>query len=250
MKQLKTLALSAAITGAFALSPAANAAVVDVGTFFNTSVTNFCTSGDTYRTGFYAYTCYTGGGTAPTASHMAVETMPATAQITLFEFLDDSGPVDIETGSLQITGLGSILTGSLSYFVELLPPPGFTPSDEPDLRLTFIELTNEILTNGTPGNVLTTKQITGQNTVVVPDATFTANLSAGADERDGALCGICRRFAITDTVNNQVNGAVSRGFTQSMTNTFQTTLVPAPAPLALVAFGLVGLGALNRRRKA
>jgi hypothetical protein len=248
MKQLKNLALSAAATGAFALSAAANAAVVDISPGSALLIgggSGFCDTGDTYRTGFYAYTCYTGGATDPAAGHMAVNTLPATALAIITE--QTIGGVAV--GTLQIANLGSGFdAGQLSYFVELLPPPGFTPDDEPDLRFTNIRLTNEILQDGDPDNVLTTKQITGQNTSVVSDASFTAFLSAGVQEDDEAFCGVCRKFAVTDTIDNSVNPGQA-GVTQSMTNTFRTAL-PVPAPLALVAAGLLGLGAMKRRRKA
>jgi hypothetical protein len=99
-------------------------------------------------------------------------------------------------------------------------------------------------------NTQSRKQITGQNNVVVDDATFTADLLAsGQGGTDSATCGICRKFAVTDSFDNNVNNGANAGRIQSLTNTYITTLVPSPAPLALIAVGLLGMSRLGRGRK-
>lgn len=246
MNRFKTFALAAtAAVGAIGAPLPSNAAVIDLGTGGTISVSTFCTGGNTYRTGFYSYTCYDGTQTvAPASPPMAITDIAGSAQVTINQFLFSG----ILTGTLQISAYpNGVLTGHISYFVEIAP--GGDPDAEPARRFTTIRLSQEVLAQGA-ANTSTRKQITGQNTSVVPNATFTADLLAtGQGGTDDATCGVCRKFAVTDTFNNQVNGGLGAGRIQSYTNTYETD-VPAPAPLALMALGLFGVGAARRLRKA
>jgi hypothetical protein len=254
MKTVNTLGAAAVMIGGLLSVGPVSAAVLDANPF---SLANFCDvdgSGDplnSYRQGFFTYTCYTGGPSQtganapePAASHMAVNTLDPTAGVNI----SSASLSGVETGIFNINALGTQTTGSISYFIDLTPPPGFTVDDEPNLRFTLIRLTNELLDQNS-GNVNTRKQITGQDTPIVPDADFTADLNLGDTPTSVSVnCGVCRRFAVTDSYNAQVSGDAGRVI--SMTNTYEVQLIPVPAPLALVAAGLLGLGLTSRRRKA
>ncbi|MBK1633417.1 hypothetical protein CKO31_22240 [Thiohalocapsa halophila] len=256
MQNLKTIALSGAVTAALAMSLPAASAIVDgnPGT-----VGNFCSVGtdgtnpDTFRfsaTSRYQYTCYIGsaGQTLdPAAGHMALTDLADDTAVNIQEFVF-AGEV---TGTLQVTSFETgVETGTISYFVELAPAPGFEPDDQPDIRFADVTITQETLQQN-DDNTASRKQITGQNNVVISDAAFTADLNAsGQGGTDSATCGVCRKFAVTDSFDNNVSGVGGdAGRIQSLTNTY-VTVVPAPAPLALLAAGLMGIGIFQRRRKA
>jgi hypothetical protein len=259
MTNFKTFALSAA-AGALGVSLTANAAFVDIpdlgGGFYSTTgltVGTFCagTTPDTWRTPRYSFTCYkTGAGfvLAPAAAHMTNNNLPTTTPITIQEIT----LAGIVTGSMNISVAGNPATsGTLSYFVEIAP----TVSDA--IRFDQITLSQETLTAGSPQNTAARKQITGQNTPIVPNATFTADLNTvgqagGGSTADNAACGICRLFAVTDSYTNDADGVggANAGRIQSLSNAYDTVETPVPAPLALMAVGLIGLGAARRHRKA
>jgi hypothetical protein len=263
MTKHTTFALTAAAAAALAASLSANAAFVDIpdlgGGFYSTTgltVGTFCggTTPDTYRTPRYSFTCFkTGAGFSldPSATHMANTDLPSTTPITIQE-LTLGG---IVTGSLNMNVAGNqATTGQLSYFIELAP--GYDPAAEPDIRLDTITLSQETLTAGDPENTSARKQITGQNNVVVTDASFAETLNtvgqaAGGSTADSTACGVCRKFAVTDSYTNDADGpgGLDPGRIQSLSNAYDT-VVPVPAPLALLAAGLIGVGAARRLRKA
>jgi hypothetical protein len=256
MKTLSAVGAAALVGGLMTVGPVSSA-VLDANPF---SLANFCAvdgSGDplnSYRQGFFTYTCYTGGPSQtganapmPAAAHMAVNTLSTSAGVNI----SSASLSGVETGIFNINSLGTQNTGSISYYIDLTPPPGFTVDDTPDLRFTLIRLTNELLDQNS-GNVNTRKQITGQNTTIVPNATFTADLNLGDTPPSAQTnCGVCRRFAVTDSYNADVNGGGTgdAGRVISMTNTYEVAL-PIPAPLALIAVGLLGVGFASRRRQS
>jgi hypothetical protein len=266
MTKHTTFALTAAAAAALAASLSANAAFVDIpdlgGDFYSTTITvgTFCggTTPDTYRTPRYSFTCFkTGAGFSldPSATHMANTDLPGTTPITIQE-LTLGG---IVTGSLNMNVAGNTATtGQLSYFIELAP--GYDPAADPDIKFDNITLSQETLTAGDPENTSARKQITGQNNVVVTDASFAETLNTvgqatGGSTADSTACGVCRKFAVTDSYTNDADGpgGLNPGRIQSLSNAYDTLEqpeVPVPAPLALMAIGLIGIGAARRHRKA
>jgi hypothetical protein len=266
MAPLKTLATSAAIAGglAFALPMSASAALIDsspatVGAFCAPEGNVAGAAPNSYRasaTSRYVYTCYNGAASqtldpaVQAGQSFSVTDLAAATAVNIDEFTF-GGEV---TGTLQLTTFqGTPVTGTISYFVELRPSPGYTVTDQPAIRFSEVTLSQETLPQNA-ANTGTRKQITGQNNAVVDDASFTADITASSAGPGSANCGVCRKFAVTDSFNNDIDGVggTGAGRIQSMTNTYITleeAEVPVPAPLALIAIGMLGLGAATRRRK-
>jgi hypothetical protein len=79
-------------------------------------------------------------------------------------------------------------------------------------------------------------------------AVFDATLTTIDATPQTIFCGVCTRFLVTDyavILNSSVATVLSQ-----MTNTFQQVEVPAPAPIALLAAGLLGVGLVRRMKKA
>jgi hypothetical protein len=255
----KRIALSAAILGGLAAAQGASAAIIDITPGTSLAVQTFCagatgagTVPNTYRAGIFGFTCYNGVDTPdPAAAHMAVTNLLDGTSITLGSAtVPIGGGLQEVQGSLNISSLNaSQNTGSLSYYVELMP--GGDVDADPELFLDRIDLTHETqITNR--NNVQTRKQVTGQVTTLVPTPTFTADLIAIGAGDDSESCGECRRFAVTDTFDEDYLSTGLPGTLRSMTNVYTTVTdvpVPVPAPLALVASGLFGMGIVSRRRR-
>jgi hypothetical protein len=256
----KRIALSAAILGGLAATQGVSAAIIDITPGTSLAVEDFCagaggggTAPNTYRAGIFGFTCYNGVDMPdPAAAHMAATNLFDGTSITIGSAtIPIGGGLQEVQGSLNISSLNaSQSAGSLSYYVELMP--GGDVDADPELFLDRIDLTQETqITNR--DNVQTRKQITGQVTDLVPSPTFTADLIATGAGDDSAACGECRRFAVTDTFDeNRPGGTGFPGTLRSMTNVYTTVTdvpVPVPAPLALVAFGLFGMGIVSRRRR-
>lgn len=258
MTKLKTFALSAAAAGALGASLAANAAFIDIpedpveaGFYITTGLTvgTFCSGATpaTYRTPRYSFQCFkTGMSLDPAAAHMANTTLPSTMPIQLQQFTLNG----IVTGVVNFTASSSAAeTGSLSYFISV------NPDIPAAIRLDLVTLSQETLASGDAANTGSRKQITGQTVPgIIDPATFTADLVAlGQGGTAQATCGVCRVFAVTDTYDNRVNDLGAAGRIQSVSNAYDTLEqpeVPVPAPLALMAIGLIGIGAARRHRKA
>jgi hypothetical protein len=160
------------------------------------------------------------------------------------------GDTDIATNSstLEMSNLAQLfdLTGDsyfLNYTVELFAD---APTDNPDVRFGTTGIGANV--QSTRPNVGTTKDIVGLATPIVPAPTYVAQLNTTPTQLgDTTFCGECRKFEITDTIDMTFNGG-ARGQVNSMSNDFETT-VPLPGTVALLGFGLAGLGATMRRRR-
>jgi hypothetical protein len=133
---------------------------------------------------------------------------------------------------------------NLSYTIEIYEPD---PTERDDVRLDFVSIGANI--NDQFDNASAQKWIFGQDTVVVPDATFKA-VVVDPGTPGTVQCGVCRKFVVTDIFNTQADGisGSDRGVLSSVSNTY-TVVVPVPAPLALFGAGLVGLGFMRKFRK-
>mgnify|MGYP006292166565 CR=1 FL=1 len=255
MIQIKNVALAAALAGALGSSANLTAQFIDVpeiapGIFATTGLTvgSFCSdvggSPAFYQTPRYSFQCYDGSQSLdPAATHMAVSDLPLTTPVTLRE--STVGNEVLGQLNINLSGVPTEV-GELSYFVFVSPGKDFDA--DPDTRFARIALSQETVNVPAQANTASRKQITGQTTPgLVDPATFTADLNAeGAGGRDEGFCGVCREFAVTDSFNDRVDGTSDAGEIVSMTNLYATQ-VPVPGPLALIAVGLLGLAAAQRR---
>jgi hypothetical protein len=254
MNKFKRLALGAAVVGAAALGHNATSAVIDGGLSISLPVQTFCADAgggvaNTYQVGIFQFTCYISApAPSPAAAHMATTTLLDNTEITIDQTETPlaNGATEV-AGNLNISGLATSQAqgaGSLSYYVELAP--GGDVDGDPTAFFDRIDLTQELQQTNND-SVQTRKQLTGQVTALVPTPTFTADLIAEGNEDVSVTCGTCRRYAVTDTFDADFYGLTGR--IRSMSNAY-TTVVPVPAPVALVALGMLGLGVVTRRRRS
>ena len=239
MSSLKNYALGLAVVGALGATSVANALQVK-------TITDFCTNGESVTEGIFTYTCITGASTFDPAAPVAGATdLPGDTNL-LFDSVDTGTEL---VGTFNISGLSALtqLSATLSYFVEITP--GGDASADPELRFTTIGHGADV--DSQDNNVGTNKYIVGQNNVIVTDASFSATLATTpGDNADTATCGVCRKFAVTDTINRDFVAANPTGIILSTSNTFRVESVPIPGTLALFGMGLLGAGLATRRRKA
>jgi hypothetical protein len=239
MTSLKNYALGLAVVGALGATSAANAIQLS-------TITDFCTNGTDVTEGLFTYSCITAASTFDPAAPEALPTdLPGDTTL-IFDSVDTGTEI---VGTFNISGLSALtqLTATLSYFVEITP--GGDAEADPQLRFTTIGHGADVDSGN--NNVGTNKYIVGQNNAVVTDASFTATLATTPDDNaDIATCGVCRKFAVTDTINRDFVAANPTGIILSTSNTFRVALVPIPGTLALFGMGLLGAGIATRRRKA
>jgi hypothetical protein len=141
-----------------------------------------------------------------------------------------------------LTGVAGTDIFTLSYTVEMYASD---PTEDEGLR--FQTLGHGADVDSADDNIGTTKYVTGQDTVVVPNADFTAELTttptSGADT---ATCGVCRKFAVTDVID-MTFAPGDRGIVFSISNTYRAA--PVPATLALFGAGLLMMGGVMRRNR-
>jgi hypothetical protein len=174
---------------------------------------------------------------------IAATNLPSTYLITLSVELI-GGDTKVANLNVNTPGLAGE-TGTnfnLSYTIELYADDDTV--DE-DVRLDFVSIGANIDDNF--DNASAEKWIFGQDTSVVPDATFKA-LVIDPGTPGTVQCGICRKFVITDLIDTQASGSGDEGIVNSISNSY-TVVVPVPAPLALFGAGLVGLGFMRKFRK-
>jgi len=241
MSNLKLAALSLTLAGSLFVASQASAVSINLGGaggFKTTPVT----------VGAYTFTYIdTTAGLVPGVPGG----FPAVAATNLPDniILSISSPI-AGIGNFNITN-ADILTAlateeyNLSYTVELYAG---APASNPDEKFQTIGLGANI--DSQFPNAGAQKWIFGQNTVLVPAATFQDSLAVTfATNSDRATCGVCRKFVVTDILDTRLNGAGSEGILNSVSNSYSTIeQVPVPAPILLIGAGLLALRRSMSRR--
>lgn len=229
----KQIVLATGVAAMFAAPMAANA-------LFSTTVGDFKNNQVVQSAGGVDFTfAYTDGtGLDPVAPNATATTLPDATELSFNAVIFNGvATANVAIGADALSTIDS--TGyTFSYTIELFAA---APSSNPDLR--FDEIKHGVdLSTGTSDSH---KYVVGQDTVLVDPATFTADLHSvnGADVGP-VSCGICRKFAVTDTFKGTPSALIN-----SVSNSYNV-VVPVPGILSLFGLGLAGLGLSVRRRKA
>lgn len=251
MKLATPLALSAVVAGSLALSTA-NAQT------FSTTLGDFKDNAITVDIFTFTYVDALAdvNDPAPPGAFPSVgpTNLPDDAEVDVT--VTETGTPCCTVANFAVSNLGQLTSATdfpdsfynLSYTVELFAS---TPDDQPEIRFQTIGLGSNV--DSVDDDVQVVKSVWGQATDVVPAPTFTGELTkTGDDASDPAsvICGICRKFAVTDTADIDFDGVDGRGILNSMSNTFRVGETPVPAPLALLGVGLIAIAATRRARKA
>jgi hypothetical protein len=135
------------------------------------------------------------------------------------------------------------------------------PSSYPALpgEETFGTVFLGLIANGTFGSFDVSKRVQGLTPIALGGTPWAVNSNFAVGnvfdatlETDGAtqqsiFCGVCTTFLVTDLIT--INSTPIGADLSSINNSFEQGTIPVPAPLALVAVGLIGLGSIRRFAK-
>ena len=147
-------------------------------------------------------------------------------------------------------------TLAVQYVINILPSS--YPPDAGELRFGTVFLGLNV---ASAGGLTVTKRVQGLTPWQAGNTTawsvnnnfalgqvFDQSISTDGQTNQQVFCGVCVTFLVTDYIT-LVGNQGSPTSLSSISNTYEQVL-PVPAPLALVATGLLGIGVARRMKKA